>query len=223
MVKAYIQIMGVAFVLLTGYAYAHTWEFNGAYQVCFPHDDMWRQQDRSQGTEVQLAYWPQNTGLGLAFSVAQNRWDVNPQTVGATGSRTDTLTGQVDYTSLGVSLLAREKMPENPWFFVTLETGVVYMLCDSQAQITRVTDLSGGMSDTEVFALDDSNGWTGRVAAGLELIPDNVEFPVSVFLKAGYQFDLFVGQLTETRWLDYEQDLKLNGAYIQLGAVMVLP
>lgn len=204
-------------------SFAQTWEVGGALTGYFPNDSLWKQE--VSGSELNLAYWPEMSDIGVALNIGQTSWDVEPQTTHRTSVIEDTISGQADYTSLGLSVLTRGKLPASPLFLLTLEAGFSYMMCDTDMQITSITYNSDPSNrfiiDTESFALEGSNGWVGLIAAGLELVPDDIQIPLKLFVKLGYQFDLAQGSVTEP-WLQYQQDLSLTGGYVQLGAIIFI-
>ena len=204
-------------------SFAQTWEVGGAFNGYFPRDSLWKQQ--VSGGEFKLAYWPEKSDIGVALNIGQTTWDVEPQTTYQTNVIEDTISGQANYTSLGLSVLTRGELPESPNVLLTLEAGFCYMMVSADMQITSITyntdPANRFILDTETFSLEGSDGWVGRIAAGLELVPDDVQIPFKLFVRLGYQFDLDQGSVTEP-WLQYQQDLSLTGGFVQLGALIFI-
>ncbi len=206
-------------------AMAQSWDVGGAYQYYFPSDSLWKSQ--LTGAEARLTYWfgDQLPEWGLALNLGQSEWTAGSQVVRSEVKRTDTLEGDADYTLCMLSVLTRDRLPELPWYWCTLEAGVGLMSGDPDLQVKRVTETTDTDIDidTEYFTLDgDGDVWLGRIAVGLEFWPDSTDSAFMLYTKLGYQFDLSSASVGESDWLNYEQDLSLSGAFVQLGAAIML-
>ena len=217
------KLLFMTIMLTATQSFAQTWEVGGAFNGYFPRDSLWKQQ--VSGGEFKLAYWPEKLDIGVALNIGKTTWDVEPQTTYQTNVIEDTISGQANYTSLGLSVLTRGELPESPNVLLTLEAGFGYMMGSADMQITSITyntdPANRFILDTETFSLEGSDGWVGRIAAGLELVPDDVQIPFKLFVRLGYQFDLDQGSVTEP-WLQYQQDLSLTGGFVQLGALIFI-
>ena len=141
-------------------SFAQTWEVGGAFNGYFPSDSLWKQQ--VSGGEFKLAYWPEKSDIGVALNIGQTTWDVEPQTTYQTNVIEDTISGQANYTSLGLSVLTRGELPESPNVLLTLEAGFGYMMGSADMQITSITyntdPANRFILDTETFSLEGSDG-----------------------------------------------------------------
>ena len=206
--------------VFAGVGQAGVWEIRPAYDIFIPNDRFWENQ--TEGVEVKAIYWSEQTGLGLAVSGGQTGWNVREHAVVDTGTRTDTISGKADYTSLSVSALLCRGLPEHPNILTTLEAGVWYMANDAAMTLTRRTDLGGGLFDTERFTVDGDDGVVGRISAALEVMLNDKPQPATLFVNLGYQFDLSKGQAAQTGWPRYSNDLSLTALFFQLGFAIPL-
>jgi hypothetical protein len=189
-------------------------EAQGTFDWYSPASSFW---ERAMGAEATLIYW-WTPEWGIAYSLGYSDWGVTDRTTAVSSEISQAWSGNVRYIPMGVSAVTRAGLPGTDRLFCTLEAGVHYFFeCGSKLTLTETDHVPVGGGQTEdqttAFDADCEDGIVGRLSGAIEW---EWRTDATLFLRAGYQFDLQEGEAS-VDWIDLHKKLDLEGLFIQVG------